>query len=353
MKRSILLAICAVVLGCSPSTSPSPPPDESASVVPQVPSGNRRIEYDAGAIFVKDRPQLELSIPVDNSTGRSIHFVSIDKSCSCSCAELSQMTLEAGGTASLAFSANLVGRSGRQRFACGLRQDNGSVWTIDVVADLYDSFRLSQPTVVFANVHPNQIVDKSVTVDFYARVPEDIPEVLALSSPPRHLDVRIGEPSTTHDVRGIWCRSWPLTISTCDRLPPGPGSEVVAVQASGRPSVSPASIVCHWNKLSAYQVSPSKVFFGVTQSTPDSSRSAVVLVARTDGRPMRLLSVKGDGNGLRVTTIRHTDPSSLQIRIDVDESAITKDASRELVFTTDDAKENTIRVPVFVKRVQK
>jgi hypothetical protein len=294
-----------------------------------------------------------VKIPIKNDRDRPVHFTEIRKSCSCAGADLDQSTIAPGDVASLSFSATVSGRTGPQAFFCELLDDTGISWPVQVSAKLYDTFRLSEQSVVLGIVEPSAATVRRISASYFAKDRAALADAIELVEAPKKVRVRIGDPNTSCDEQGVWCRTWPIELTVLVGREPGPDEGIVSFKLPDSPGADLPSACIQWCVRSDYKLTPSRVFFPATttESSPDV-RSAVVKIKRHDGKPVGIKNITGAGDGIRARFLKSTEANSIEVQIEVD-GTVTCGVWRELTVSMIDDSDSIVKIPVAVAAVRK
>ncbi len=325
------------LFGCGRTT---PPDFDESFKTPE-------FHFDAGAVFVGEIPRLTSIVPIQNNSGRSVRFDRVTKNCACSGAELEKSDLAPGETTTLAFSANLLGRSGPQRFTCELIEEDGTVWRVEISAIVYEFFKVSSHTINFGQLSPLQSATKQLVAQCSAMERSTLPEAVSLSEQLGPIQVQIGLPVTSQDDHGMWHRKWNIDLSVSADQIIGTHQQLFQITPSSPPIDMPAStsICVQWTVKSLYSQSAKRAYF---PSSPDrtANRTTTINFGRSDGQKVQVRKISSMSKWLTIDS-RSLENGTLDIIIEVD-PALSSDANADLSIQMDDEYYSILRIPVAV-----
>lgn len=130
---------------------------EPATAIPASPPSNPMVRvFQIPPRFVEETTRLEYDAPVKNETGRFVRFTGVQRSCSCTAAELGARELSPGEATTLHFDIDLRHRKGPQKFVCRLLEEGGPEWTYALETTLYERAHFAETGMThFGMTDPN------------------------------------------------------------------------------------------------------------------------------------------------------------------------------------------------------
>lgn len=241
-------------------------------------------------VLFDETPVLVERFTVTNDAPEPVTLTETRQSCGCTAATLDRKSLAPGQAATLELSANLLGRSGPQRFTCDVLDSNGRVRSFEVKTVVYPRGRFSADVVHFGPVQPSTTSRRAVEFYAYGTSDEDLPADVTVSSNSPALAVASGAVETGRTAEGAAFRR--LRIDTVLSAPANTGSGSSALQARfairGRPAFVDLGI--DWIVTSPVVVSPPSVFIS-RRPGHDGPVEHRVLVRRADNQPLTVRRV--------------------------------------------------------------
>jgi hypothetical protein len=314
------------------------------------PDGRQRVfTHVAPAILREDNPVQVWKLPVTNDTGRAVSFIGLDRSCTCTEAELGTWQLAPGEATTLKIAADVRGRSGKQKFICQLGDDAGGVWRYEVETTVYEPARFegNATAVPFGLVEPNEAVERATTLAVYGSSRADLPDAVRVESSSDRVTAAVAAATTRECEPGIWERTFPVYVRLAAPAEVGTGYTRLTARWTQRGAERTAEITAQWNVRSRFAFDPVYVVFrGSGQNSavnqPADGREQTVTLRRTDGRGFTIKAVRDCPDG--VSHAIEPAEGGYRVKFTLMPRPERRYLSATVLIDTDDANEPILRL---------
>jgi hypothetical protein len=342
-RFSLFLAMSTAVLvaGCAArpepaATVPSVEDAQSPGVTVRLPS------------FLADGAQsLHHTFAVVNSTGKSVNFREVKRSCGCSDAQLARGELAAGEKTSLTVNVNPRGWHGPHRFSFQLvPRDDIPPWSYTIETTIYQPAQFSVPNLFFGGIEPRAAAKEKVLLLTFARggAPASLASV-------RYGCADIAVSSLKDSVEplpdGFVKRTTPLEVFLAPQSDGGQKQCQIYATLS-TPGHKEVELPVKWNVLSYYKIAPARATFEASAREKGQSVTQRVEIRRIDNRPARILAARVNNKALTARVAANASTASIVV-LTLATSAVSKPITGEVTLTTDDPNQPELTIP-FVAR---
>jgi hypothetical protein len=336
--------VLVAVAACRPEVSVAP----EAVPVPQtgyVPQANEvYVRQDLPPVIADDTSTLTVAFPLRNDGTAPITFTGVRKSCGCSDAELAKTSLQPGEETTLNVAVRTPGRFGQQRITCYVDDSSGKTWVCDLHTTIHQRLRFDPLATHFGLIRPRSEHTRNVTFLACATTEAELPSrvVFKCDSP----NVTLGEvrEEVERPASGVVLKRVTVSVKLVAPSVLGPNSATLTATLPDGKTTLTTSV--DWHVPETFVVTPRQVFFSANEAKTGGTKQ--VLIRRRDGERMTALTVKSPHPAVGVTTTADTDLTTLTVTFDGSKGG--EFVHGELVITTGDADQPTVRIPVAVGR---
>jgi hypothetical protein len=329
-----------LVAGCAAKpepavTAPAAQDAQSPSVTVRLPS------------FLADGTHLlRHTFAVVNSSGKSVRFREVKRSCGCSDAQLARRALAAGEETSLAVNVNPRGWHGPHRFSFQLiPQEDIPPWSYTIESTIYQPAQFSVPTLFLGGIEPRLAGKEKVFLFTFAR---GVPPASLVSVRSDCADITVSPLKDCVESLpdGFVKRSTPLEISLAPQSDGGQKQCQVYTTLSA-PDHKEVALPVKWNVMSYYKIAPARATFEVGAKEKGQPVTQRIEIRRIDNRPARILAVLVSNNALTATAQANTATSTVFLTLAT--SAVSTPIAGEVTLTTDDLNQPELSIPFVVR----
>jgi len=254
---------------------------------------------------------------VKNTTGRAVRILRVEKSCTCTAAEVSQEVLGTGQCARLRLSVKVPGVRTRVSVSCTLNTDHPTLkdWTYSLAFESLPRIALSDTYLNLGGSEKGAFVPRPqrLQVVVFGRSPSDLPNVQFAA--PEDLTVEVeGNPKCAKLAEGAWTTRYRLLLRLSEAHQRTPGLHARSVDVSS-PDGRRVSANVSWRYEYPIVATPGYVHFGRVRAGGRSGSRRLSLHS-TMGQAFRVLRVTCEGTP--ASSEASFDPrSALSMAVDV------------------------------------
>lgn len=346
-RKLILIAVLAVAAGgCQPeSNTGTTPPTQTSALADYVPQANEvYVRRDLPPVISDDTATLTVAFPIQNDTTNTLTFTGVRKSCGCSDAELGQSTLNPGEETTLHVALRTPGRFGQQRVTCYVDESSGKTWVCDLHTTIHQRFRFDPLVTHFGLLRPRTEHAREVTFLTCAASEAELPARVSFTCDSPQVTLGKVTEAIERPTAGVVVKRLTVPVKLLTPSVFGPASATLTATLPDGKTKSTTTI--DWHVPETFVVSPRQVFFSATEAKAGGSKQ--VLIRRRDGDKLTPLTVKSPDRTVSVQTATDADVTTLTVTFDGSKGG--EFVHGELVVTTGDTDQPTVRIPVGVGR---
>jgi hypothetical protein len=340
----LLVLSCAVCLCLSTGCARQRPADAAA-----VPAQGQPIYHaeQLPPILAEPYGSLRHDTTVKNETGRMVHFVRVQTSCSCSGGTtLETMEFAPGQETVLHFDINLQSRTGPQRFVCRLLEDNGTEWTYELATTIYEPARFgSRGGTHFGMIDPNAEEAREGEFILVADSPANLPQDISFTAGSEALQIEPGPAADEVQEDGVAVRKVPLKFRLRAPATPGLGQVRAAVQFERQGAKQQVETTVDWNVRTFYSVSPAQVYFG-TVEPGDGAVERRVIIRVLDRDSLTIKEAKVSCPGVRCSVEKPRQSGTGELLLVLDPGSVSGPLLGEVIVETDHPVQPTVKIPL-------
>lgn len=339
VHRAAWLLGCVTLLGCggerAAQTVSAPTPIGPVVVVRQLPP-----------VFIEETSRLEYDFPVKNETGQVVRFTGIQRSCSCTAAELGVKELAPGQETTLHFDIDLVHRKGPQRFLCQVILESGDTWAYALETTLYERAKFADNGLTyFSMVDPNTQEVRAAEFQAFAKTVAELPQKIAVEVDSDRVRVERNEAITEVQPDAVCIRRFPLKYHLRTPALPGPGQAAVEVRFERQGVQQQVRTGLSWNVRTLFTISPAQVYFGkVDPASAPVERK--VLIRRTDRQPLAIKDIEISCAGVNYRVEQTSDQTKCFLVFRLNQASSTESLFGHALVNTNHPLQPSVKIPL-------
>jgi hypothetical protein len=353
-KARLVIAAIVLIGGCNragqTTQSDSRPATSISSPLPFTPS-NFEFRHELPTVISDDRPTVTFEVPVLNRTDSAVKFERVSRSCSCTDAELRSNTVLAGEQTELNVTIRVAEREGPQRLLVTLADSTGRTWTYTLDFTIYPRARFPVDSFWLGSVDSQVRISRTSVFEVFSTTSSGLPDRVQFATSNESIQLTSGEAQAPVQLSDkIWVKRVPLSVAITAPTEPGPFHGDIRAEYLYRGKARQASAAISGSVRSLFEVAPQCVFFGT--SVPESlSRRAII--RRTDGKPLTIeVSRVSHPDVTAKLETGKNDSAFVILSLTLDRKSKATPLWGEVILTTNDEKQSTIKIPLLPHRNQ-
>lgn len=301
-------------------------------------------EFDFGPIFPEETSKLTHTFKVKNTSTKSLSITGIEKSCTCTKAEIDKRKLIPGETADLILEVDTRKVANQWRVSCTLTTDHPvqTEWTYALTYRTYMQMKFADDLLVLSG-NSNKSVDRKTQLEIYRKTqdPKDsIKEVISGNS----IDAIVEKDSLTQLVENgqVIKESYNILVRLRETRKVVNGQQTERLQVLSALGKS-AGTVISWNEAGGISIDPPKIFLNARKTEHQKKKVSITM---KNNNKMQVKNLLFDSSVIAVKVLNDNSMLGCALEISANDSKDeTKFRSGEIRVITEDKSTPEIVIP--------
>jgi len=308
-------------------------------------TANRKFDIDLPDVFAGSNSGLRYTLEINNDSDSDLEVVGVEKSCTCTNADLLGIKIKKGDVAKYPISISTGSAYERRSVDIVLVLQSGAKWRYSLHFNVFPVAAFDRKIIEFGFLN-DQLASEEFTV---VLSPDDKgvrPSLIDVSSMSPFLEIqKLNDIKPDESKANVYKANYKVSL----KKPPYDGSQMAYINLKYLINSSHAEVALPvtWNARHVLSTTPSRLFLDFNIVSHSQQNQKFILRSQ-DGKDFKILDLKADCDAVEFQWDRSSRRNSHIFNVKINSALIKEDAVCDIVVDTDVTPGVMIKVPVIL-----